>query len=41
MEVVAIEHINKFKPSTVPMKQFHPNVSDESYQGDGTTATQF
>ena len=39
MEVVAFDHFNKFKPSTIPMAQFHYHLSDESDQDASTTAT--
>ena len=39
MEVVALDHFNKFKPSTIPMENFHSNVSDESDQDASTTET--
>ena len=39
MEVVAFDHFNKFKPSTIPMAKFHYRLSDESDQDTSTTAT--
>ena len=30
MEVVALEHLKKLKPSTIPMEQFHSHLYDDS-----------
>ena len=39
MEGVALDHFNKFKPSTIPMELFNSHLSDESDQGTRTNAT--
>ena len=39
MEGFALDHFNKFKTSTIPMAQFHSNLSDKSGQYSITTAT--
>ena len=38
MEVVALEHFNKLKPSTITMSQSHSNLSDGSDHNASTTA---
>ena len=32
MEVVELENFNRLEPSTMPMSQFNPRLSDELYQ---------
>ena len=39
MEGVTLDHFNKLKPSTIPMAQFHSQLSDESDHDARTTAT--
>ena len=39
MEGIALDNFYKLKPSTIPMTQFHSNLSDESDQYSSTTAT--
>ena len=38
VEGVAIEHFNIFKPSTIPMAQFHYRLLHEIYQDNSPTA---
>ena len=39
IEGVALEKFNKLKQSTIPMANFHSNLSDESDQDASTTET--
>ena len=39
MAGILLEHLQKLKPSTIPMAKFHSNLSDESDQDASTTAT--
>ena len=39
LEGVALDHFKNLKPSTIPMAQYHYNLSDKSDQYDSNTVT--